>query len=247
MQSSQPDEATVESSGAKRRVVRKGSAAIAEQGSLSNLRGDEGSVASASNPKAKSLSAPKAKSPSPKAKSPSAPKAKSPSAPKAKSPSIPKAVPPKQSVFKDKQWAELEDDPNDSLPSAGPDTVPMAKAEPTPVPKALNPTAATVVASQQGSSAKGRLLLQANETNDWPVKEPRIKLPMWKKRDAFLHHFLNKKVVIAQCPTGSGKSTILPALAAMHLHPKAGRVCCTQIRRVTTQFVCRHQDNLGNR
>ena len=114
----------------------------------------------------------------------------------------------------------------------------MAKAEPASVPKALNPTAATVVASQQGSSSKGRLLLQANETNEWPVKEPRIKLPMWKKKDAFLHHFLNKKVVIAQCPTGSGKSTILPALAAMHLHPNAGRVCCTQIRRVTTQFVC---------
>ena len=62
---------------------------------------------------------------------------------------------------------------------------------------------------------------------------------MWKKKDAFLTQFLNKKVVIAHCPTGSGKSTILPALAAMHLHPKAGRVCCTQIRRVTTQFVCR--------
>ena len=209
VQSSQPEEATsVESSGVKRRVVRKGSAAIAEQGSISNLKGDEGSVTSASNPKAKS-------------------------------PSIPKAVAPKQSVFKNKQWSDLEDDPPESLSAAGPDTVPMAKADPTPVPKTLNPTAATVVASQQGSSSKGKFLLQANETNEWPVQEPKVKIPMWKKRDAFLHHFLNKRVVIAQCPTGLGKSTILPVLAAMHLHPKAGRVCCTQIRRVTTQFVCR--------
>ena len=115
----------------------------------------------------------------------------------------------------------------------------MAKAEPTPVPKSSNPTAATVVASQKGSLSKGKFLVQANERNAWPVKEPRVKLPMWKKKDAFLHHFLSKKVVIAQCPTGSGKSTVLPALAAMHLHPTAGRVCCTQIRRVTTQFVCR--------
>ena len=209
LQSTQPEEATtVESSGVKRRVVRKGSAAIAEQGSLSTLRDDEGSEPSVGNPKAKS-------------------------------PSTPKAVPPKQSSFRNTQWSDLVDDTSESMPAAGSDTVPMAKAEPPPVPKALNPTAATATAPQQGSSSKGKFLLQASETNEWPVKEPRIKLPMWKKKDGFLHHFLNKKVVIAQCPTGSGKSTILPALAAMHLHPKAGRVCCTQIRRVTTQFVCR--------
>ena len=159
--------------------------------------------------------------------------------PKAKSPSKPKAVPPKQSAFKDTQWSDLQDDPPESFNAAIPDTVPMAKAEPTSVPKSLNPSAAAVAVPRQGSSAKGKFLLQANEKNEWPVKEPKIKLPMWKKKDAFLNQFLSKKVVIAHCPTGSGKSTILPALAAMHLHPKAGRVCCTQIRRVTTQFVCR--------
>ena len=48
----------------------------------------------------------------------------------------------------------------------------MAKAEPTPVPKSLNPSAAAVAVPRQGSSAKVTFLLQANEKNDWPVKEP---------------------------------------------------------------------------
>ena len=58
--------------------------------------------------------------------------------------------------------------------------------------------------------------------------------------------FLDHKVIVAHCPTGSGKSTILPALAAMHLHPQAGRVCCTQIRRVTTQSVSRNTKDIWN-
>ena len=45
---------------------------------------------------------------------------------------------------------------------------------------------------------------------------------------------------------GLVKSTILPALAAMHLHPQAGRVCCTQIRRVTTQSVSRNTKDIWN-
>ena len=61
MQPSQPEESTtVESSGVKKRMVRKGSAAIAEQGSLSNLRDDEAPASSVENPKAKSPSEPKA-------------------------------------------------------------------------------------------------------------------------------------------------------------------------------------------
>ena len=187
-------------------MVRKGSAAIAEKGSIGELRGDGAPASSNENPKAKS-------------------------------PSQPKAVSPKQSAFKDKPWSEFPDDPPESFNTVTPGIVPMAKSEPTSVPKSHNPSAAAVAVPRQGSSAKGKFLLQANETNKWPAKEPKVKLPMWKKKDAFLSQFLNKKVVIAHCPTGSGKSTILPALAAMHLHPKAGRVCCTQIRRVTTKFV----------
>ena len=115
----------------------------------------------------------------------------------------------------------------------------MAKTAPTPAPEHTSPSAAAVAVTKPGRTAMGNFLLQPGETNDWPKKEPKVQLPVWKKKDAFLTQFLNKKVVIAHCPTGSGKSTILPAVAAMQLHPKAGRVCCTQIRRVTTQFVCR--------
>ena len=51
MQPSQPEESTiVESSGVKKKMVRKGSAAIAEQGSLSNLRDDEAPASSVENP-----------------------------------------------------------------------------------------------------------------------------------------------------------------------------------------------------
>ena len=64
VQSSQPETtANVEASAVKRRVVRKGTAAIAEQGSLSSLKGDEGSSSTAGNPKAEPPSAPKAVSP----------------------------------------------------------------------------------------------------------------------------------------------------------------------------------------
>ena len=188
-------------------MTKKGSAGIAEQGSIGDLRGD--------GPPASSIEDPTAKSPS-----------------KAKAFS-------KQTVFRDKPWSEFPDDPPESFNTAIPDTVPMAKPKPTPVPGSLNPSAAAVAVPRPGPSVIGKFLLQADEANDWPKMEPRVQLPMWKKKDAFLTQFLNKRVVIAHCLTGSGKSTILPALAAMHVHPKAGRVCCTQIRRVTTQFVCR--------
>ena len=119
----------------------------------------------------------------------------------------------------------------------------MVKVKPTPAPASLNPAAATV-AVRPTSSTEGKFLLQTAGASEWPVDEPKVKLPMWKKKDSFLAAFLNHKVVIAHCPTGSGKSTILPALAAMHLHPQAGRVCCTQIRRVTTQSVSRNTKDI---
>ena len=50
-QSSQPEESTIqESSSAKKRMVRKGSAAIAEQGSIGELRGDGAPASSIENP-----------------------------------------------------------------------------------------------------------------------------------------------------------------------------------------------------
>ena len=46
------------------------------------------------------------------------------------------------------------------------------------------------------------------------------------------------RLLIIKAPTGSGKTTIYPALAARALPKRFGRVCCTQVRRATTQGVC---------
>ena len=61
MQPSEPEDLSiVESSGTKKRIVRKGSTAIAEQGSLGELRGEGTSASSVGTPKVKSPSQPKA-------------------------------------------------------------------------------------------------------------------------------------------------------------------------------------------
>ena len=46
------------------------------------------------------------------------------------------------------------------------------------------------------------------------------------------------RLLIVRAPTGSGKTTIYPALAARAIPKRFGRVCCTQVRRATTQGVC---------
>ena len=189
-QPSQSGESTaVESSGVKKRMVRKGSAAIAEQGSLSNLREDELSTSSIENPKAKS-------------------------------PSKPKAVPPKQSAFKGQQWSEFPDDPPESFNTAVPATVPMAKSEQPSVPKTPNPSAAAVAAPTKGSGAKGKFLLQTNETSEWPVKEPKIKLPLWKKKDAFLGQFLQKKGCYCTLSDRLREVNCTPSLGGDAITPK---------------------------
>ena len=167
-------------------------------------------------------SAPKAK---PKSEEPPKTKAKSEVTPKTKAKS---EEPPKTKA--------KSEGPPKTKPKSNPEVPQAVKVKPTPAPATLNPAAATV-AVRPSSSTEENFLLQTAGGSEWPVDEPLVKLPMWKKKDSFLATFLNHKVIIANCPTGSGKSTILPALAAMHLHPQAGRVCCTQIRRVTTQSV----------
>ena len=166
------------------------------------------------------------------------------SAPKAKSKSEepPRAKPRSEGPPKAKPKSE---EPPKTKPKPNPEVPPVVKVNPTPAPASLNPAAATV-AVRPPSSTEEQFLLQNAGASEWPVDEPLVKLPMWKKKDSFLATFLNHKVVIAHCPTGSGKSTILPALAAMHLHPQAGRVCCTQIRRVTTQSVSRNTKDIWN-
>ena len=137
----------------------------------------------------------------------------------------------------------MPEEPPKVKPRLNPDTTAGGKAKPNPAPASIRPSAATV-AVRPTSSTEEPFLFPDTGRSKWPVDEPQAKLRVWKKRDGFLAAFLDRKVVIAHCPTGSGKSTILPALAAMHLHPNAGRVCCTQIRRVTTQSVCRNTKDI---
>ena len=186
-----------------------------------------------------SESAPKA---NPRSEEPPKTKAKSEvsSKAKAKSDGPPKAKAKSEGPSKAKAKTE---GPPKTKPKSESEVPPKTMVNPTPAPSTRHPAAATVAVKSSSSSA-GKFLVQNIGESEWPVDEPKAKLPVWKKKDSFLSTFLNHKVIIANCPTGSGKSTILPALAAMHLHPQAGRVCCTQIRRVTTQSVSRNTKDI---
>ena len=63
------------------------------------------------------------------------------------------------------------------------------------------------------------------------------------------HQFVEKlsacKLLIVKAPTGSGKSTIFPALAAKVM-PK-DKIWCTQVKRSTTQSVCRSTKKMWKR
>ena len=67
-------------------------------------------------------------------------------------------------------------------------------------------------------------------------KQPKD-LPAWQVRGQFLTKLDACKFLIVQAPTGSGKSTIFPALVAKLL-PK-DRIWCTQVIRNTTEAVIR--------
>ena len=93
---------------------------------------------------------------------------------------------------------------------------------------------------------------QVNETHqDQQSKVPREQLPAWKNREEFIEKLDGSRLLIVKAPTGSGKTTIYPALAARALPKRFGRICCTQVRRATTQGVCTgtrrmwriHEDN----
>ena len=114
----------------------------------------------------------------------------------------------------------MSEEPPKAKPRLNLDTTAGGKVKPTPAPASINPSAATV-AVRPSVSTEEPFLLPDTGRSEWPVDEPQAKLPVWKKKDGFLTAFLDRKVIIAHCPTGSGKSTILPVLAAMHLHPNA--------------------------
>ena len=78
-----------------------------------------------------------------------------------------------------------------------------------------------------------------NQTHEsQPFKTPRDQLPAWKDREEFIKKPDGSRLLIVKAPTGSGKTTVFPALATRALPKRFGRICCTQVRRATTQGVC---------
>ena len=61
-------------------------------------------------------------------------------------------------------------------------------------------------------------------------------LPAWVVRDEFLTNLNACKFLIVKAPTGSGRSTVFPALAAKVM-PRE-KIWCTQVTRNTTEAVC---------
>ena len=74
--------------------------------------------------------------------------------------------------------------------------------------------------------------------SDQAFRKPHAQLPAWKNRQEFIKKLDGSRLLITRAPTGSGKTTIYPALAARAIPKRFGRVCCTQVRRATTQGVC---------
>ena len=70
-------------------------------------------------------------------------------------------------------------------------------------------------------------------------------LPAWAVREEFLNKLNECKFLIVKAPTGSGKSTIFPALAAKVM-PK-DRIMCTQVKRNTTEAVCQSTRKMWGR
>ena len=86
-----------------------------------------------------------------------------------------------------------------------------------------------------------------NETHqDQAFKKPKHQLPAWNQRKEFIQKLDGSRLLIIKAPTGSGKTTVYPAQAARALPKRFGRVCCTQVRRATTQGVCRNKENVGD-
>ena len=79
---------------------------------------------------------------------------------------------------------------------------------------------------------------EENQAKDQDFVRPNAQLPAWRNREEFIKKLDGSRLLIVRAPTGPGKTTIYPALAARAIPRRFGRVCCTQVRRATTQGVC---------
>ena len=86
------------------------------------------------------------------------------------------------------------------------------------------------------SSEKGECCMKV--LSGFSIVKPNAHLPAWRNRAEFIQKLDGSRLLIIRAPTGSGKTTIYPALAARAIPRRFGRVCCTQVRRATTQGVC---------
>ena len=77
-----------------------------------------------------------------------------------------------------------------------------------------------------------------NQVRDQDFLRPNAQLPAWRNREEFIQKLDGSRLLIVKAPTGSGKTTIYPALATRAIPRRFGRICCTQVRRATTQGVC---------
>ena len=75
---------------------------------------------------------------------------------------------------------------------------------------------------------------EENQVRDEDFVRPNAQLPAWKNREEFIKKLDGSRLLIIRAPTGSGKTTIYPALAAKAIPRRFGRICCTQTQGVCT-------------
>ena len=67
---------------------------------------------------------------------------------------------------------------------------------------------------------------EENQAKDQDFVRPNAQLPAWRNREEFIRKLDGSRLLIVRAPTGSGKTTIYPALAARAIPRRFGRVCC---------------------
>ena len=84
---------------------------------------------------------------------------------------------------------------------------------------------------------------EVNETHrDQEFKRPKSNLPAWENRREFTERLDGSRLLIIRAPTGSGKTTIYPALAARAIPKRFGRVCV--LHSLHSGKTCHHSRGL---